>query len=128
MTKMGKQSLMVGPGLICPPGVSNDELSEFVDTDDGWIKQRTGISQRHIVAEDEKTSIWPLMPHRPPLPTPGYQPLISISSLSRQPRLMIPSRQQPLLFSISWRRIRDLRLMYRLYVLVLSMLWVWANP
>lgn len=58
MTKMGKQSvLMVGAGSYLPARVvSNDELSEFVDTDDGWIKQRTGISQRHIVAEDEKTS------------------------------------------------------------------------
>ena len=58
MTTMGKQSvLMVGAGSYLPARVvSNDELSEFVDTDDGWIKQRTGISQRHIVAEDEKTS------------------------------------------------------------------------
>ena len=58
MTKMGKQSvLMVGAGSYLPARVvSNEELSEFVDTDDGWIKQRTGISQRHIVAEDEKTS------------------------------------------------------------------------
>lgn len=58
MIKMGKQSvLMVGAGSYLPARVvTNDELSEFVDTDDGWIKQRTGISQRHIVAENEKTS------------------------------------------------------------------------
>jgi len=36
--------------------VTNEELSGFVDTSDEWIRQRTGISQRHIVAEGELTS------------------------------------------------------------------------
>ena len=58
MTKMNRQAvLMVGAGSYLPSHVmTNDDLSEFVDTDDNWIKQRTGISQRHIVAEGEKTS------------------------------------------------------------------------
>ncbi len=36
--------------------VSNAELSTFVDTSDEWIVERTGIRQRHQVAEGETTS------------------------------------------------------------------------
>lgn len=36
--------------------VTNNELSERVDTSDEWIVQRTGIMQRHIAAEGEMTS------------------------------------------------------------------------
>jgi len=54
---MNKAVLMVGAGAYLPEKVlTNDDLAKFVDTDDGWIKQRTGIAQRHIVAEDELTS------------------------------------------------------------------------
>ena len=58
MTEMNRRSvLMVGAGSYLPSHVmTNDDLSEFVETDDRWIKQRTGIGQRHIVAEGEKTS------------------------------------------------------------------------
>ena len=58
MTEMNRGSvLMVGAGSYLPSHVmTNDDLSEFVETDDSWIKQRTGIGQRHIVAEGEKTS------------------------------------------------------------------------
>ncbi len=58
MTEMNRRSvLMVGAGSYLPSHVmTNDDLSEFVETDDSWIKQRTGIGQRHIVAEGERTS------------------------------------------------------------------------
>ena len=36
--------------------MTNDELSKLVDTSDQWIVERTGIEQRHIVAEGEFTS------------------------------------------------------------------------
>lgn len=49
--------LMTGVGAYLPQRViSNDELATFVDTDDAWIKQRTGIAQRHMVADGELTS------------------------------------------------------------------------
>ena len=49
--------LMVGVGSYLPQHVmTNDELSSFIDTDDAWIQQRTGIKQRHIVGEGELTS------------------------------------------------------------------------
>ena len=49
--------LMTSVGSYLPARVvTNEELSGFVDTSDEWIRQRTGISQRHIVAEGELTS------------------------------------------------------------------------
>jgi 3-oxoacyl-[acyl-carrier-protein] synthase-3 len=36
--------------------VTNEELAGLVDTSDEWITARTGIRERHIVADDELTS------------------------------------------------------------------------
>ena len=36
--------------------VTNQELSELLDTSDEWIKARTGIGQRHIAADGQLTS------------------------------------------------------------------------
>ena len=50
-------TLMISVGSYLPERiVTNDELAGFVDTSDAWIRQRTGIAQRHIVAEGEMTS------------------------------------------------------------------------
>ena len=50
-------TLMISVGSYVPDRVvANDELDELVDTSDEWICQRTGIAQRHIVADGEKTS------------------------------------------------------------------------
>lgn len=55
MTDSG--TLMVSVGSYLPDRVmTNQDLAELVDTSDEWIRQRTGIAQRHIVAEGEKTS------------------------------------------------------------------------
>ena len=44
--------LMISVGAYLPEKIlTNEDLSAFVDTDDEWIRQRTGISQRHIVAD-----------------------------------------------------------------------------
>jgi len=49
--------LMTSVGSYLPAKVvTNETLSSFVDTDDAWIRRRTGIAQRHIVADDETTS------------------------------------------------------------------------
>ena len=49
--------LMTSVGSYLPERViTNAELSEWVDTSDEWIRQRTGIEQRHMVAEGDKTS------------------------------------------------------------------------
>lgn len=36
--------------------LTNEALSRFVDTDDEWITTRTGIAQRHVLAEGENAS------------------------------------------------------------------------
>lgn len=36
--------------------LTNEDLSEMVDTSDEWITKRTGIKERHIAAENEYTS------------------------------------------------------------------------
>jgi 3-oxoacyl-[acyl-carrier-protein] synthase-3 len=50
-------SHIIGVGGYLPERVlSNDELSTIVDTSDAWIRERTGIRQRHIIARDQQTS------------------------------------------------------------------------
>lgn len=36
--------------------MTNADMARFVETSDDWISERTGIRQRHIAADDEKTS------------------------------------------------------------------------
>ncbi|MDX1683397.1 MAG: beta-ketoacyl-ACP synthase III [Phycisphaeraceae bacterium] len=44
---------IAGTGMAIPERVlTNDDLSEMVDTNDQWIRQRTGIEQRHIADDD----------------------------------------------------------------------------
>jgi 3-oxoacyl-[acyl-carrier-protein] synthase-3 len=51
------RSEMVGFGHYLPKKVlTNDDLSKMVETNDEWIRTRTGILSRHIV-EDETTSV-----------------------------------------------------------------------
>ena len=51
------RSYIAGCGSYLPSRiVTNDELATRVDTSDEWIVERTGIHQRHVAAEGEKTS------------------------------------------------------------------------
>ena len=51
------RSVIRGCGAYLPSKIlTNEELSRMVDTSDTWIKERTGISERHIAAEGELTS------------------------------------------------------------------------
>ncbi len=51
------RSVVTGCGAHLPERiVTNDELARSVDTSDEWIFARTGIRERRIAAEDEKTS------------------------------------------------------------------------
>jgi 3-oxoacyl-[acyl-carrier-protein] synthase-3 len=48
---------VIGSGAYMPANiVTNDDLAKRVDTSDEWIRERTGIRQRHIVADGERTS------------------------------------------------------------------------
>ena len=55
---MSKQTvLMTSVGAYLPTNVvTNDDLSAYVDTSDEWIQRRTGITQRHFVADGETTA------------------------------------------------------------------------
>lgn len=51
------RSYIAGTGSYLPEKIlTNAELSTFVDTSDEWIRTRTGIAQRHIVADNQSTS------------------------------------------------------------------------
>lgn len=50
-------SRIVGTGRYLPERImTNFELEKIVDTTDEWIRTRTGVERRHVVAEDETTS------------------------------------------------------------------------
>ncbi|MCL4713941.1 MAG: ketoacyl-ACP synthase III [Hyphomonadaceae bacterium] len=51
------RSAILGVGSYLPQRVlTNDELARRVDTSNDWIVERTGIRERHIAADDERTS------------------------------------------------------------------------
>ena len=51
------RSEIIGLGHYLPTKIlTNDDLSQMVETSDEWIRTRTGICSRHIV-EDETTSV-----------------------------------------------------------------------
>ncbi len=50
-------SRIAGTGRYLPANiVTNAQLAARMDTNDEWIRSRTGIAQRHIAADDETTS------------------------------------------------------------------------
>jgi 3-oxoacyl-[acyl-carrier-protein] synthase-3 len=51
------RSRVIGCGAYLPSNiVTNDDLAKRMDTSDEWIRERTGIRQRHIALPGEKTS------------------------------------------------------------------------
>lgn len=51
------RSVILGCGSYLPERVlTNKELAAMVDTSDEWIVERTGIKERRIAADDERTS------------------------------------------------------------------------
>ena len=52
------RSKIVGVGSYLPPKVvSNDDLSQLVETSDAWIRERTGITQRHVAQQETTTEM-----------------------------------------------------------------------
>src|SRR6185437_4572325 len=45
-----------GAGYVPPRLLTNFDLQKMVDTDDQWIRERTGISERHVVEKGTATS------------------------------------------------------------------------
>jgi 3-oxoacyl-[acyl-carrier-protein] synthase III len=49
-------SRIIGTGRYLPEKIlTNQDLERMVDTSDEWIRERTGIAQRHVAADDETT-------------------------------------------------------------------------
>jgi 3-oxoacyl-[acyl-carrier-protein] synthase-3 len=50
-------SKIIGSGSYLPDRIlTNQDLEKMLDTTDEWITSRTGIKQRHIIADDQVTS------------------------------------------------------------------------
>lgn len=48
---------ITGWGMSVPESIlTNDDLSQMVETNDKWIRERTGIRERRIASEDETTA------------------------------------------------------------------------
>ena len=87
-------SRIVGTGGYLPEKVlSNRDLELAVDTTDEWIYTRTGIRQRHIAADDEKTSDLALKASRSALRAAGIAPgdLDLIVMATTTPDMVFPS-------------------------------------
>jgi 3-oxoacyl-[acyl-carrier-protein] synthase-3 len=54
---MSPYAHITGWGMAVPARVlTNEDLEKMVDTNDEWIKSRTGIRERHIVNDEESTA------------------------------------------------------------------------
>ena len=70
------RAVIRGVGAYLPKKVlSNHDLSRLVDTSDSWIRERTGIEQRHIAADDELTSDLGIAAARQALVRAGVDPV-----------------------------------------------------
>lgn len=53
----GRPAGIAGTGMYIPEKImTNSDFEKIVETNDKWILERTGISQRHYAADDEKCS------------------------------------------------------------------------
>jgi 3-oxoacyl-[acyl-carrier-protein] synthase III len=69
------RSVIRGVGAYLPKRVmTNDDLARLVDTTDEWIKERTGIEQRHIADDGELTSDLGIAASRQALVRSGIDP------------------------------------------------------
>lgn len=72
MTRISK---IRGTGGYLPAHVlTNEDLSKMVETDDAWIRARTGITERHIAADGELTSDLATQAARAALDSAGIEP------------------------------------------------------
>lgn len=54
---MSRYAHITGWGKALPEKImTNDEISKLVDTNDAWIRERTGIERRHIAGPEDTTA------------------------------------------------------------------------
>jgi 3-oxoacyl-[acyl-carrier-protein] synthase-3 len=69
------RSVFKGAGSALPARIlGNDELAKMVDTSDEWIRERTGITARHIAGEGETTASLATDAARAALADAGIEP------------------------------------------------------
>lgn len=91
---MSLKAVITGVGAYLPKRVmTNADLSQIVETSDEWIRERTGIVQRHIVAEDETTSDLATLAAAAALKSAGLSPadIDMIVVATSTPDLTMPS-------------------------------------
>jgi 3-oxoacyl-[acyl-carrier-protein] synthase-3 len=70
------RSVIRGVGAYLPKRImTNDDLARLVDTSDAWIRERTGIEQRHVAEEGELTSDLGIAASRQALVRAGIDPV-----------------------------------------------------
>ncbi|SDY05869.1 beta-ketoacyl-ACP synthase III [Nitrosomonas halophila] len=87
-------SRIIGTGGYLPEKIlTNQDLESMVDTSDEWIRTRTGITQRHIAAEDQMASDLALEASRKAIAASGIRPneidLIIVATTT--PDMVFPS-------------------------------------
>src|SRR5579859_2712255 len=69
------RSILAGVGAYLPERVvTNDELARTIETSDEWIRERTGIRQRHIAAPHETATLMGTAAARAALADAGATP------------------------------------------------------
>ena len=72
---MPLRSILAGIGTYLPERIlSNDELAARLDTSDAWIRERTGIRQRHIASARESCAFMATEAARAALAQAGAEP------------------------------------------------------
>ncbi len=57
---MSRKSFISGLGYNLPEKImKNEELSNYMDTSDEWISERSGIKERRVVDRLEKSGVGP---------------------------------------------------------------------
>lgn len=72
---MNTRAVIKGMGLSVPDRIwTNDDLAKFVDTNDEWISQRTGIRERRVSQSHEPTSLFCTRAGREAMERAGWSP------------------------------------------------------
>ncbi|MGC8500767.1 MAG: beta-ketoacyl-ACP synthase III [Leptospirillia bacterium] len=88
------RAVITGTGSYAPSRVmTNDDFAAYLETNDSWIRERTGIRERRIAAEDESTSDLAVMAATKALAAAGLSPsdLDGILLATATPDLLFPS-------------------------------------
>jgi 3-oxoacyl-[acyl-carrier-protein] synthase-3 len=98
-------SRIAGTGGYLPARiVTNADLAQRIDTDDEWVRTRTGICQRHIAAPGDRPAIWRWSRRSARWRRRSSRPPTLDRSSSRRDADIFPSTA--CIFSTSWARER----------------------